>query len=46
LAEREAILLCHQVRTISKKRIGRRIGRLSVQKRQEVLGALCRRFES
>jgi len=46
LAEREAILLCHQVRTISKKRIGRRIGKLSMPKRREVFGALCRRFES
>ena len=41
---KEAILLCHQVRTISKKRIERKIASLDMKLRQQVLDVLCMRF--
>ncbi len=45
LKETEAILLFHQIRSISKKRLGKRIGALPHHMRNEVLRKLCRRFE-
>jgi mRNA interferase MazF len=45
LGDREAILLCHQIRTISKRRLDKKIGRLHESRRSEVIGVLCRRFE-
>ena len=45
LLNKEAIILCHQVRTISKKRIGKKIGHLPADKQRSVINSLCRRFE-
>ena len=45
LKETEAILLFHQIRTISKKRLEKRIGSLPHRMRNEALRKLCRRFE-
>lgn len=45
LQEKEAIILCHQVRTISKKRLGKKmvsIGNTTIQK--DVIDTLCMRF--
>ena len=41
---KEAILLCHQVRTISKKRLDRKIASLDIKLRQKVFDVLCMRF--
>ena len=41
---KEAILLCHQVRTISKRRLDRKITALEAQLWRKVLEVLCRRF--
>jgi len=41
---KEAILLCHQVRTISKKRLDRKIASLDIKPRQKVFDVLCMRF--
>ncbi len=45
LGERASILLCHQIRTISKRRLNRKIGKLHESRRDEVRRVLCRRFE-
>ena len=44
LNEKEAILLCHQVRTISKKRLDRKISQLDKRLQQRVLDVLRMRF--
>jgi len=41
---KEAILLCHQVRTISKQRIEKKIAELNKPLQKQVLEVLCRRF--
>ncbi len=41
---KEAILLCHQVRTISKKRLDKKLSSLDEKLRDEVIGVLCMRF--
>jgi len=41
---KEAILLCHQVRTISKKRLERKIISLDEELRNKVISTLCMRF--
>ena len=41
---KEAILLCHQVRTISKKRLGKKLSSLDENLRAEVVDVLCMRF--
>ena len=41
---KEAILLCHQVRTISKSRIDGKIASLSDGLRKKVVDVLCMRF--
>ena len=45
LGEKEAILLCHQIRTISKKRLEKRIGVLQEKVHTEVIDVLCMRFD-
>jgi len=45
LKGKEAILLCHQIRTISKKRLDRRIDVLDPKLHSRVIAATCRRFE-
>jgi mRNA interferase MazF len=45
LKGREAILLCHQIRTLSKRRLGTSAGRLPDRLQQQVIAVLCRRFE-
>ena len=42
---KEAILLCHQIRTISKKRLNKKMGRLETSLQSRVLRVLCMRFE-
>ncbi|MCK5849851.1 MAG: type II toxin-antitoxin system PemK/MazF family toxin [Kiritimatiellae bacterium] len=44
LSGKEAILLCHQVRTISKKRLDKKLSSLDEKIRDEVIDALCMRF--
>ncbi len=44
LKDKEAIVLCHQVRTISKKRLDRKMGALDEGLRHKVVDVLCRRF--
>ncbi len=44
LNDKEAILLCHQVRTISKKRIGNKMSILDSGLKRKVLDVLCMRF--
>jgi mRNA interferase MazF len=44
LNEKEAILLCHQVRTLSKKRLDGKITTLNGTLRQKVVETLCMRF--
>jgi len=47
LLGKEAILLCHQIRTISKKRLGKSIELIASQNlQQQILNTLCMRFES
>jgi len=46
LRDKEAILLCHQIRTLAKQRIGQKIGHLPPGKRDAVVRVLCRRFEA
>jgi len=41
---KEAILLCHQVRTISKKRLNKKISPLDPKLQQKVIDVLCMRF--
>ncbi len=41
---KEAILLCHQVRTISKKRLDRKVAALDGKLRSWVIDTLCMRF--
>ena len=41
---KEAILLCHQVRTISKKRLDKKLSSLDGKLRDEVIDVLCMRF--
>ena len=41
---KEAILLCHQVRTISKQRIDKKISLLDLKLQQKVVDVLCMRF--
>lgn len=45
LGGKEAILLCHQIRTVSKKRLEKRIGILPEKLQKETIDALCMRFE-
>jgi len=44
LNDKEAILLCHQVRTISKKRIEEKIVALDDGLKGKVVNVLCMRF--
>jgi len=44
LKGKEAILLCHQVRTISKKRLNEKISHLSDPLQTQVVDTLCKRF--
>ena len=47
LQQKEAIILCHQVRTISKQRLGKKIVSLENTTTQtEVIDTLCMRFEA
>jgi len=47
LLEKEAILLMHQIRTISKKRLGKNIASINDQQTQKkVLDILCMRFDT
>jgi len=46
LKGKEAILLCHQIRTLSKKRLGKRIALLEPHLQQQVIETLCLRFET
>jgi len=41
---KEAILLCHQVRTISKQRLDKKISLLDPRLQQKVIDVLCMRF--
>ena len=41
---KEAILLCHQVRTISKRRLDKKLSSLDGKLRDEVIDVLCMRF--
>ncbi|AKF25358.1 hypothetical protein YH65_08130 [Sulfurovum lithotrophicum] len=41
---KEAILLCHQVRTISKQRLDKKISLLDPKLQQKVIDVLCMRF--
>jgi mRNA interferase MazF len=45
LQNKEAILLCHQVRTISKARLDKKIISLDEKYKNRVLNVLCMRFE-
>ena len=45
LNSKEAILLCHQVRTISKKRIDKKIATLNDGLKRKVIDVLCMRFK-
>ena len=45
LENKEAILLCHQVRTISKKRLTQKIVTLDERLRKRVIDTLCMRFK-
>jgi len=44
LNDKEAILLCHQVRTISKKRVDKKIATLNESLKSKVTDVLCMRF--
>ena len=44
LKDKEAIVLCHQVRTISKNRLDRKMGALDERLRARVVNVLCMRF--
>jgi mRNA interferase MazF len=46
LQNKEAILLCHQVRTISKKRLDRKMAVLDGKLKDRVTDTLCMRFQS
>jgi len=41
---KETILLCHQIRTISKQRLDKKIALLDVKLKQKVIDVLCMRF--
>ena len=41
---KEAILLCHQIRTLSKARLDKKMGSLDVEYRSKVIDVLCMRF--
>lgn len=45
LGGKEAILLCHQVRTVSKKRLDKKIVTLNKVLRTKVVDVLCMRFK-
>ena len=45
LQNKEAILLCHQIRTISKKRLDRKLAVLDGKLKSRVIDVLCMRFE-
>jgi mRNA interferase MazF len=45
LQNKEAILLCHQIRTISKKRLDRKLVGLDVKFKSKVIDILCMRFK-
>ncbi len=45
LSGKEAILLCHQVRSISKKRLDRKIAFLDEKLKNRVIDTLCMRFQ-
>jgi mRNA interferase MazF len=44
LGNKEAILLCHQVRTISKKRLDKKLISLEDKLKNKVIDVLCMRF--
>ena len=45
LLGKEAILLCHQIRTISRRRLGKKIGTLTEPSlRERILRTVCRRL--
>ena len=44
LGNKEAILLCHQIRTISKKRLEKKMAELDAALRAKVIDVLCMRF--
>ncbi|MEA2110661.1 MAG: type II toxin-antitoxin system PemK/MazF family toxin [Campylobacterota bacterium] len=41
----EAILLCHQVRTVSKKRLDKKLLSLDKKIKNQVIKTLCKRFQ-
>ena len=45
LNSKDAILLCHQVRTISKKRLDKKLTVLDERLKQKVIDVLCMRFK-
>lgn len=45
LGPKEAILLCHQVRTISKKRLDKKMATLKEELKDKVIDVLCMRFK-
>jgi len=42
---KEAIILCHQIRTISKKRVEKKIATLNENMKSKVINVLCMRFK-
>ena len=44
LQNKEAILLCHQIRTLSKARLDKKMGSLDVEYKSKVVDILCMRF--
>ncbi|SFV89938.1 Programmed cell death toxin YdcE [hydrothermal vent metagenome] len=45
LENKEAILLCHQIRTIAKQRLEKKMAALDETLKSKVLDVLCMRFE-
>lgn len=45
LDNKEAILLCHQIRTISKNRIDKKMAMLDDELKSKVIDVLCMRFQ-
>jgi len=44
LQDKKAILLCHQVRTLSKARLDKKMASLAIEYRSKVIDVLCMRF--
>ncbi|MBN2897091.1 MAG: type II toxin-antitoxin system PemK/MazF family toxin [Campylobacterales bacterium] len=45
LEDQEAIILCHQVRTISKRRLTKKMATLGDHLKRQVIDILCMRFQ-